>query len=81
MQPMELKPGDVVQISPDTRSAFAGCFLLVTEPKSWGAQGFVAMPQGRGELPGEAYYRAKWEELEYVGHAAWVPVDQEVASE
>lgn len=70
-----VKLGSVVQISPETKSAFAGCFLLVTELKAWGVQGFIAMPKGMGSMPGQAYYRAKWEEIEYIGQAVWVPQD------
>lgn len=77
MNKKELKAGDVVQINPEAHLAsngfFAGCFMLVTEPKLWGAQGFIAMPGERGTMPGHAYYRAKWEEMEPVGVAAWVP--------
>lgn len=46
---------------------FAGCLMTVTEPKSWGAQGYVTVP---GE--GDAYYRAPFAEMEYVGTATWV---------
>ena len=39
----DLKPGDVVQIDiPGT--AFHECFMIVTEPKTWGAQGMVKVP-------------------------------------
>lgn len=76
MGPATLKIGDVVQISPELKNCFfCGCFMMVTEPKSWGAQGFIAMPQGREELPGRAYFRCKWEEMEFIGHAVWVPQD------
>ncbi len=75
MTAAEIKAGDVVQISPDTESAFAGCFMYVTEPKSWGAQGFISCPVARGTLPGSAYYRAQWAEMEPVGKAAFVPVE------
>jgi hypothetical protein len=70
----KIKVGSVVQINPETHKGFfPGCFMLVTEVKSWGAQGFIAMPRSREEPPGEAYYRAKWEEMEYVGEAKFVP--------
>lgn len=71
MNVRELKVGDVVQLSPESR--FPGCFMMVTEPKPWGAQGFIAMPEQLDEPPKEAYYRANWEDMEYVGRAAWVP--------
>lgn len=72
---LEITPGDVVQIDPDTQKNgfFAGCFMQVTELKSFGVQGFICMPTKRGELPGSAYYRAKWEDIEYVGRATWIP--------
>ena len=70
-----LKKGMVVQLAPGPDTFFGGCFMMVTEPKSWGAQGFVAIPHKRGEPPGCAYYRAKWEEMELIGAAAFVPQD------
>jgi hypothetical protein len=73
--PRVLQVGDVVQLAPDVGHAFGACFMLVTETKSWGAQGFVAMPLERGKAPGEAYMRATWEQMEFVGHASWVPAD------
>lgn len=44
----DLKPNLVVQLNPETvRSPmFAGCMMVITEPKLWGAQGYV---QGLGE--------------------------------
>lgn len=77
----DLKVGDVVQINPESDSAFRGCFMLVTEPKAWGAQGFVSMPQERGKWPGRAYYRAKREEVVFVGRAAFVPADDTEVSD
>lgn len=80
---IELRPGDVVQLDPEHHVAprdgfFAGCFMTVTETKSWGAMGFVAMPGARGEMPGEAYYRARWAEMEFVGRAVWAPAPGDV---
>lgn len=69
----ELVPGDVVQLAPSTRNQmFAFCMMTVTEPKEWGAQGYVQMT-GNDGMPGpQAHYRAKWEEMEYIGRAEWV---------
>ena len=39
----DLVPGDVVQIDPAHDPVFGGAFMVVTEPKSWGAQGYVPM--------------------------------------
>lgn len=62
----ELKTNDVVQLSPDCGN-FAGCFMIVTEPKSFGAQGFVQVP-GQGQ----AYYRATFERMELIGKAVFI---------
>jgi len=68
-----LKVGDVVQLSPDVGNpAFACCFMVVSEPKPWGAQGYVQALGTREEPGGQAYYRAKWEEMEIAGYAIWV---------
>jgi hypothetical protein len=74
MTKIELVFGDVVQIDPATPDCFfGGCFMLVTDPKPWGAMGFIALPRERGESPGAAYFRATWEQMAFVGHAAWEP--------
>ena len=64
----------LVQLSPETVSnpMFAGCIMVVTEPKVWGAQGYVQALGEDGKSGGQAYYRARWEEMELVGHAEWV---------
>ncbi len=72
-----LAVGDVVQIDPKTTEAgglFGACFMMVTELKSFGAQGFIAIPGERGQPPGQAYFRAKSEEMLHVGVAPWQPV-------
>lgn len=68
--------GNVVQLDPgqhlgEGKGFFGGCFMVVTEVKAWGAQGYIAMPGNRGEPPGLAYYRAKWAEMELIGVAVW----------
>lgn len=77
---LTLAVGDVVQLDPEKQAEgfFAGCFMMVTEPKSWGAQGFICMPGERGTLPGRAYFRAKHEDMHYVGRAEFVPGDEVV---
>lgn len=76
MTPRELRPGEIVQLIPgETRNeAFSGCLMVVSEPKPWGAQGYV---QGLGEARdapgGQAYYRAEWAEMEPTGGMApWI---------
>lgn len=68
-----IRPGVVVQLSPDASNPmFAYCMMTVTEPKVWGAQGYVQALGSDGKPGGQAYYRAKWEEMELVGMAVWV---------
>ena len=74
MKQQGLTKGQLVQLNPETvkNKMFAACIMVVTEPKSFGAQGYV---QGLGENgdPGwQSYYRATWEEMEIVGVAEWV---------
>lgn len=73
MEARELRPGELVQLSPETvkNQMFAGCFMTVTESKSWGAQGYVQALGVEGKPGGQAYYRANWEEMEPVGLAIW----------
>jgi hypothetical protein len=68
--------GDIVQLNPETtrNRMFAGCLMVVTEPKGFSAQGFVQALGENGEPGGQAYYRAGWEELEQTGgRVTWMP--------
>lgn len=68
-----IKPGDIVQLTPDVRNrAFTGCLMVVTEPKPFGAQGYV-QALGAADAPGgQAYYRANWSEMAPTGgRAPW----------
>lgn len=72
MTPRELEEGDVVQLGPEVANPmFAFCMMTITEPKEWGAQGYVQGLGQDGKPAGQAYYRAKWEEMDYVGRAVW----------
>ena len=67
------KVGDVFQITEaHGRSGWIGAFVLATEIKSWGIQGFVANVDTHDEQK-QAYIRLKWDEIEYIGHAPLVP--------
>ena len=48
--------------------------MVVTEPKAFGAQGYVqALGEARDAPGGQAYYRATWAEMEETGgFAPWV---------
>lgn len=73
-----LRPGDIVQLGPETRNKmFAFCFLVVTELKPFGVQGYVQALGQDGEVGGQAYYRAKWNEFEPIGRAVWASILQE----
>lgn len=74
MKEQNIKAGQLVQLNPDTvrNKMFSACIMVVTEPKQWGAQGYVQALGADGEMGGQAYYRAKWEEMELVGSAEWV---------
>lgn len=65
-----LEAGDVVQLSHTTNFPF--CFMIVTEPKSFGAQGYIFMPGKLGKYPAQAHFRASSAEMVYIGKAAWV---------
>lgn len=72
--PIKVFPGDLVQLSPEhcKNPMFAACFMVVTEPKRWGAQGYVQMTGQDGQPGGQAYYRASFAEMVVVGKAHWV---------
>jgi hypothetical protein len=74
----DLAAGEIMQLNPDpdvTRNAmFCACLFVVTEPKSFGAQGYVQGLGSNGERGGQAYYRANWSEMERTGgRAEWMP--------
>lgn len=74
MEKQELKNGQLVQLNPETvvNKMFSACFMVVTEQKVFGAQGYIQGLGSDGNPGGQAYYRAKWEEMELVGMAEWV---------
>jgi len=67
---MDLEVGDVIQIDPESDDRFAGCLMIVTEPKTWGAQGYVSVPNPG--CPARAFYRCKKENFVRIGHAEWM---------
>jgi len=78
MEKRDLSYGDVVQLNPDHQ--FGGMLLVVSEPKSFGCQGYLLAPDNFDAVrfKGKAYLRLKWEDMEYVGKLYWV--EQEVES-
>lgn len=69
-----LEENDIVQLNPETvgNPMFAACFMVITEVKSWGAQGYVQALGQDGKPGGQAYYRAKFDEMVKVGKAEWI---------
>jgi hypothetical protein len=76
MEKRDLIKGDVVQLSAD--GDWGPKIMVVTEPKSWGAQGYVLeFPESACAFKGRAYRRIKWEGMEYVGRLTWIEEDEE----
>lgn len=73
---MELEVGEIVQLDPiqTENKAFAACFMVITEIKNWGIQGYVqSLGNTRDEQGGQAYYRATWGTFERTGgKAVWL---------
>jgi len=72
----ELTIGSIVQLHPEKckNPMLAACLMTITEPKSWGCQGFVQCTGENGKMGGRAYYRATWEEMEPTnGMAPFMP--------
>ena len=68
--------GDVFQINEKHgRNGWIGAFVMATEIKSWGIQGFVSHIETHDQQ-NRAYIRLKWEELDYIGHAQLIPGDE-----
>jgi hypothetical protein len=75
MEKRDLHKGEILQLSPEItkNKMFAGCLFVVSEPKVFGAQGYVQSLGEKQEMGCQAYYRASWEELEETGgKAPWV---------
>lgn len=66
---IQCKVGDIYQIDPEHDKMFGACLMIVTEPKTWGAQGYIIIP---GENGGMAFYRAKYANMVKVGYAEWI---------
>lgn len=72
----QAKVGDIFQIiEAHGRNGWIGAFVMATEIKSWGIQGFVPHVQTHDEQT-RAYIRLKWEEIEFIGHAPLIPADE-----
>ncbi len=77
MEKRELCEGDMLQIKPDHK--FGGMLVVVTEPKSWGCQGYLMSCYDfeAVKFKGRAFIRPKFEDMEYVGKLHWILIDGE----
>lgn len=63
-----VEKNEIVQIHPDHDEVFGGCLMVVTEPKVWGAQGYIAIPKSSEEGGATvAYYRCTKENFTRLG--------------
>ncbi len=61
-----VQENSVVQINEKGQAGWVGCFVQVSEVKSWGIQGWVQIPMQEGQ----AYIRVPWDQMDYIGEAA-----------
>lgn len=82
MDKRELEVGDIVQLNPDGNGQFGGQYLIVTEPKGFGCQGYILWEDlskydGATTYKGRAYLRPTWDRMEFVGKAIWLRKEEE----
>ncbi len=69
--------GDVYQINEKHgRAGWVGAFVLATEIRSWGIQGFVHMIKTH-DAQASAWIRLEWNHIDYVGRAVLIPSNLE----
>lgn len=72
---------DILQINPerdtDMAKRYGGMLLIVTEPKSWGAQGYLMhfCDFEAVRCDGKAFLRVKFEDVVKVGQIEWIHED------
>lgn len=73
MKRVEATIGEVFQIKPGAER-FGGMLIVVTEPHSWGIQGYLLSQMNfeATRFKGVAYCRKNWDDLEYVGRLGWM---------
>lgn len=77
MESRELAIGDVLQLNPEHK--FSGMLIVVTEPKSWGCQGYLLSSRefDAVKFNGRAFLRPRFEQMEWVGNLFWLEEDKE----
>lgn len=78
MEKQELEIGDILQLSPE-HPKYPCHFLIVTEPKNWGAQGALMHTRDIEGIKwkGRAFLRVKFEDMEFCGKSQWIEQDSE----
>lgn len=78
MEKRQLEEGDLVQINPENEHQWGGFFAVVTEPKTWGFQGYLLSARDfeAVKFKGRAFVRIKFEDCEYVGKVTWIEEDK-----
>ena len=68
--------GDVFQINErHGRQGWIGAFVMATEIRKWGIQGFVSHVETHDKQT-RAYIRLEWYHVDYVGRAPLIPQDE-----
>lgn len=73
----QIETGMVVILRPDNcrNNMLKGCMFTITEIKTWGCQGYVQATGKDEEMGGQVYYRANWDEMDFVGFNPWMIYD------
>lgn len=77
MRPVELNPGDIVRLTRAHNPMLHKCLMVVTTPKGFGAVGYVRTTGMDGMPGGNAYYRATFDEMDFVAHCDWIAKEED----
>lgn len=67
---VSLARGSICQFNPSVqRRGLRGCFMVVTEPKNWGAVGYVMLPNADANPAQRVEVSAQFAEIDVVGKA------------
>lgn len=82
---IEHKIGNIYQINPELDPQLGGQYIVATEIKHWGIQGYLLLETpDDGSLfryEGKAYIRKKYEQIVLVGFAEWMSINKEEKDE
>lgn len=73
---MKAKEGEIYQINPESDNPLGGCLVVVTEPETWGIQGYVFLDRPEHNIlvryEGRAFVRVNWDQIVKVGYIEWI---------